>query len=127
MKYCQNCGNVMDDTAVFCGVALTDGYYLFSTSHSANTVRLNDVLCIYQKVNWQGTLGVMTRVNNRELIVINKYGEALQYKYPASHEERLLNTISVLAPLCPRAVVGYTDENLAYIKNNSVKKRGKAK
>ena len=126
-NYDELCKQAQQNCKYSDGVALTDGYYLFSTSHSANTVRLNDVLCIYQKVNWQGTLGVMTRVNNRELIVINKYGEALQYKYPASHEERLLNTISVLAPLCPRAVVGYTNENLAYIKNNSVKKRGKAK
>lgn len=97
---------------------------MFSTSNSANTVRLNDVLCMYQKVNGQGTLGVMTKVNNRELIVINKYGETLQYKYPAGQEKRLLNTISVLAPLCPRAVVGYTDENTAYVRNNSVKKKG---
>lgn len=126
-NYDELCKQAQQNCKYSDGVALTDGYYLFSTSHSANTVRLNDVLCIYQKVNGQGTLGVMTRVNNRELIVINKYGEALQYKYPASHEERLLNTISVFAPLCPRAVVGYTNENLAYIKNNSVKKRGKAK
>lgn len=111
------------------GVVFTDGYYLLPSSKSADIVRLDEILCMYQKMKVRIVFRFLKVgvINERCFIVINKYGMKLQYKYPASHEERLLNTISVLAPLCPRAVVGYTNENLAYIKNNSVKKRGKAK
>ena len=111
------------------GVVFTDGYYLLSSSKSADAVRLDEILCMYQKMKARIVFRFLKvgAINERCFIVINKYGMKLQYKYPTNQEERLLNTISVLAPLCPRAVVGYTDENLAYIKNNTVKKRGKTK
>lgn len=111
------------------GVVFTDGYYLLSSSKSADAVRLDEILCMYQKMKARIVFRFLKvgAINGRCFIVINKYGMKLQYKYPANQEERLLNTISVLAPLCPRAVVGNTDENLAYIKNNTVKKRGKTK
>lgn len=107
------------------GFVFTDGRFLFSQTNKGNTVRLDDILCMYQKVN---SLKIFIFSSTyRELIVVNRYGEKLHFRYDSRQEERLLNTVRTLAPVCPRAVVGYTNENLAYIKNNSVKKRGKAK
>ncbi len=106
------------------GIVFTDGRFLFSSTNDAKTVKLDDILCMYQRVNGQGVLGVMTNVNSRELIVVNRYGEKLHFRYDSRQEERLLNTVRTLAPVCPRAVIGYTDENTAYVKNNSVKKKG---
>lgn len=107
------------------GFVFTDGRFVFSQTNKGNTVRLDDILCMYQKVN---SLKIFIFSSTyRELIVVNRYGEKLHFRYDSRQEERLLNTVRTLAPVCPRAVVGYTNENLAYIKNNSVKKRGKAK
>lgn len=104
------------------GIVFTDGRFLFSQTNKGNTVRLDDVLCMYQKVN---SLKIFIFSSTyRELIVVNRYGEKLHFRYDSRQEERLLNTVRTLAPVCPRVVIGYTDENTAYVRNNSVKKKG---
>ena len=104
------------------GIVFTDGRFLFSQTNKGNTVRLDDILCMYQKVN---SLKIFIFSSTyRELIVVNRYGEKLHFRYDSRQEERLLNTVRTIAPVCPRAVIGYTDENTTYVKNNSVKKKG---
>lgn len=89
--------------------------YIISIKDHNKLVRLSEVLCLYvtvQRVNGMRT-GVI-------LSAVNKYGESIGFQYGIGGKKKVEELIIRLKELCPRAVLGYSAQNMDYISKNKL-------
>lgn len=103
-------GNVYSDS-----VLSASPHYIVSNKDKFVLVSTQEVLCLYKYVHRTNFV-----VDEVALIVINKYGEKIKFKYDKKDEDVIPAVIMKLQPLCPHAVLGYSSETMNYIHNHKI-------
>lgn len=91
--------------------------YIISNKEIYNIVSTKDVLCMYQYVHRTNFV-----VDDVSLIIINKYGEEIKFKYDVKFKDKIADVIIKLYPLCPDSVLGYNSESMNYIAKNKIQR-----
>lgn len=93
---------------------VSDGNYILSRNEkNRSVVETGEVLSLYKSVHKTNARRDQTAVT-----AVNRYGDEVNFQYPPYQEEQIPKIILQLAPLCPRAMLGYTAESMRYIAAN---------
>ncbi|MBS7359124.1 MAG: zinc ribbon domain-containing protein [Oscillospiraceae bacterium] len=90
-------------------------HYIVSNKYKFVLVSTKEVLCLYQYIHRTNFV-----VDEVALIVINKYGEKIKFKYDKKDKDVIPSVIMKLQPLCPNAVLGYSSDTMNYIHNHKI-------
>ena len=89
--------------------------YIISNKDKFILVSTQEALCLYQYVHKTNFV-----VDEVALIVVNKYGEKVTFKYDKRDKDIIPNIIMKLQPLCPNAALGYSSDSMNYVANHKI-------
>lgn len=89
--------------------------YIISNKDKFVLVSTQEVLCLYQYVHKTNFV-----VDEVALIVVNKYGEKVTFKYDKRDKDIITDVIVKLKSLCPNAALGYSSNSMNYIANHKI-------
>ena len=93
---------------------IADRDYIISKRNHKIIISTEETLCLYEYVHRTNFV-----VDEVALIAINKYGEQIKFRYGKRDKDEIPNIIVKLKLLCPKAVLGFSNETKRYVAENN--------